>query len=249
MLEKIKNITKQKAQGIVEYALLLAFVVGIAMMLSGADLGDAITGVFDNVANVLAGSKYDLSTPEGRLAADKAKIKELGESLAKYFKHSSSSVDDPYADTKAENAQILKKNFVSVVVLPDGSLDVYFDGNGNQQTGWHTWYSSMTDEQKAYYASALKSVGIEYNDQTNKVTDQTKENFKLYSSSDGGTLQYGYGISFTKNDSNKMEIKYYSLSKEFTADQLGTDQVPRDGLSTGKSVTEYHQAYVLDVND
>ena len=30
---------KQKGQGIVEYALLLAFVVGIAMMLNGANLG------------------------------------------------------------------------------------------------------------------------------------------------------------------------------------------------------------------
>ena len=53
MLEKIRTITKQKAQGIVEYALLLAFVVGIAMMLNGADLGGAIKGVFDDVATAL----------------------------------------------------------------------------------------------------------------------------------------------------------------------------------------------------
>ena len=41
---------KQKGQGLVEYALLLAFVVGIAMMLNGANLGGAIQGAFDNVA-------------------------------------------------------------------------------------------------------------------------------------------------------------------------------------------------------
>lgn len=48
---------KQKGQGIVEYALLLAFVVGIAMMLNGANLGGAIKGVFDDVAAVLSGEE------------------------------------------------------------------------------------------------------------------------------------------------------------------------------------------------
>ena len=38
-----------------EYALLLAFVVGIGMMLSGSNLGDAVKGVFDDVAAVLSG--------------------------------------------------------------------------------------------------------------------------------------------------------------------------------------------------
>ena len=45
---------KQKGQGIVEYALLLAFIVGIAMMLNGSNLGGAVKGVFDDVAMVLA---------------------------------------------------------------------------------------------------------------------------------------------------------------------------------------------------
>ena len=57
MLGKNITITKRKGQGIVEYALLLAFVVGIAMMLNGADLGGAIKGVFDDAAAVLAEKK------------------------------------------------------------------------------------------------------------------------------------------------------------------------------------------------
>ena len=48
---------KQKGQGIIEYALLLAFVVGIAMMLNGTNLGNAVKGVFDDVAAVLGGGK------------------------------------------------------------------------------------------------------------------------------------------------------------------------------------------------
>ena len=58
MLKKIRTIIKQKGQGIVEYALLLAFIVAIAMMLNGANLGNAVKGVFDDVAIAIEGNKY-----------------------------------------------------------------------------------------------------------------------------------------------------------------------------------------------
>ena len=54
----IKNYLHKKGQGIVEYALLLAFVVGVAMMLSGSNLGGAIKGVFEDVAIAIEGNKY-----------------------------------------------------------------------------------------------------------------------------------------------------------------------------------------------
>jgi len=58
MLGKIRTNIKQKGQGIVEYALLLAFVVGIGMMLSGSNLGSAVKGVFEDVTIALEGNKY-----------------------------------------------------------------------------------------------------------------------------------------------------------------------------------------------
>lgn len=51
----MRNMVKQKGQGIVEYALLLAFIVGLAVMLNGSNLGGAVKGVFDDVAAVLGG--------------------------------------------------------------------------------------------------------------------------------------------------------------------------------------------------
>lgn len=54
----------KKGQGIIEYALLLAFVVGIAMMLNGANLGGAVKGVFDDVAAVLGGDNKQLTYAE-----------------------------------------------------------------------------------------------------------------------------------------------------------------------------------------
>lgn len=53
---------KQKGQGIVEYALLLAFIVGIAMMLNGANLSGAVKDTFDSVANLLAGNSSNSSS-------------------------------------------------------------------------------------------------------------------------------------------------------------------------------------------
>ena len=55
MLTTIRNMLKEKGQGIVEYALILAFVVGIAMMLNGANLGGAVKDTFDKVAAILNG--------------------------------------------------------------------------------------------------------------------------------------------------------------------------------------------------
>ena len=57
MVGKLRNAVKQKGQGILEYALLLAFVVGIAMMLNGANLGSAVMDAFDSVASLLGGEK------------------------------------------------------------------------------------------------------------------------------------------------------------------------------------------------
>ena len=58
MLRKMRNMINKKGQGIIEYALILAFVVGIAMMtLKGVNLGDAIMDTFDKVVVLLGGGE------------------------------------------------------------------------------------------------------------------------------------------------------------------------------------------------
>lgn len=58
ILEHLKNrYLSQKAQGIVEYALILAFVVVVAAALTNqGGLQDAITGVFGKVTNQVKGT-------------------------------------------------------------------------------------------------------------------------------------------------------------------------------------------------
>lgn len=49
-----RDYLKQKGQGMVEYALILAFVVGIAAFLVGnSDIGNAIQTTFKNVTSTL----------------------------------------------------------------------------------------------------------------------------------------------------------------------------------------------------
>lgn len=59
ILEHLKNrYMSQKAQGIVEYALILAFVVVVALVLTNAGgLGDAIKGIFGVTASTLDDAK------------------------------------------------------------------------------------------------------------------------------------------------------------------------------------------------
>lgn len=59
ILEHLKNrYMSQKAQGIVEYALILAFVVAIAIFITSGDnnLSDAVKGVFTSTADQVKGS-------------------------------------------------------------------------------------------------------------------------------------------------------------------------------------------------
>lgn len=55
ILSHLKNrYLSQKAQGIVEYALILAFVVAVAAaLLAGGDLTTAITGVFSDTKDAV----------------------------------------------------------------------------------------------------------------------------------------------------------------------------------------------------
>ena len=55
ILEHLKNrYMSQKAQGIVEYALILAFVVVVAAaLINGGELSNAVTNVFSNTTKKL----------------------------------------------------------------------------------------------------------------------------------------------------------------------------------------------------
>ena len=68
IMRKIREYVRcQKGQGLVEYALILAFVVGVAMFLTKTTgLGDAIKNVFTNATTTINDSNKTQSGGSGQ---------------------------------------------------------------------------------------------------------------------------------------------------------------------------------------
>ena len=130
---KISKYLKQKGQGIVEYALLLAFVVGIAVALQGVGLKDAVVGVFDDVATVLAGGSS-------------AKNNTYAASYAKYSQMKWNDLTDPA--TKAERLQADIDGLQSVADWFMGKskdeVQALLTRDGNN--GWSSITATMGDD-------------------------------------------------------------------------------------------------------
>lgn len=206
----VKNMVKadsglnKKGQGIVEYAILLAFIVGLSVMLQGVGIKDAVAGVFGDVAAVLAGNQEDLSSPEGRQKHDIAAMKKIGEGLTSVFKHKENKKDE---FDKVEEPIVMPYNFINVVVLTDGTVDAYIDGSGLG------WYSSMSDENKAKYGEQLKQAGIDLTSDSG--IEQTKNKLAIASKDDNSLLSNGYAVSFTHYQ-GEMQLYYKKFNHEAT---------------------------------
>ena len=202
---KFSNYLKQKGQGIVEYALLLAFVVGIAVALQGVGLKDAVVGVFDDVATVLAGSEFDLSTPEGRKAADLAAMKKIGKALA------DNVVKGPQKDwnTIQDGKLVIQKNFMLVAVFSDGTVDAYVDGQGGSPEFWLSTLDENSDTYKNYM-NTLNNAGI---DLTNP--EKLKSTFGV--KDDSADWKNGYAVAYDNGN-----IKYMALPSSMTSNSRRT---------------------------
>ena len=78
MLKKIRTITKQKGQGIVEFAILLAFVVGIGMM---ANFSGEVQARFNKVLDLVGGKKDYTYAIESYSKLPKDKLQEVDEAI------------------------------------------------------------------------------------------------------------------------------------------------------------------------
>lgn len=78
MLKKIRTITKQKGQGIVEFAILLAFVVGIGMM---ANFSGEVQARFNKVLDLVGGKKDYTYAIENYSKLPKDKLQEVDEAI------------------------------------------------------------------------------------------------------------------------------------------------------------------------
>ena len=95
MLMNLRDVRKQTGQGIVEYALLLAFILGIAIAMQGSGIDNAIANTFARVAHALGVETEqdtwatadandllkDTGSSAARTAADQNYLTQIGKNL------------------------------------------------------------------------------------------------------------------------------------------------------------------------
>ena len=242
MLEKIRTITKQKGQGIVEYALLLAFVVGIGMMLNGANLGGAVKDTFDKVATFLADGStsnepvFDLTTTEGKQKKDVYTMKKIGAALKKLF-------------GEGGRFALSTNEFAHVTFFSNGDVGLYVStGDPNK------WFAAeiesnnpqnVTVDPNSEYLVALKNEGIDLSKLKIEDTQSSawKNGVTVYFNPTK-TAEYNYDANNPNN--NRTAQLFYQT-------RLGFDKDPaimtKDGEGSDYGTKNFDKSRYINVND
>ena len=176
---------RQKGQDMIEYALMLALVVGIGGFIYTQGYGDNISAVFNNAGSLL--EQVNKSQEEAKKEAEKAAAREA---------------DRNYADHLGD----LLKNAVSkeIITMGNGSSVSIFVQNQpnpkyNKYKNWHMNGASTGSDVKVNgknyinggFVNMLEAVGDAVGDD--------------YSSADG---VYWYGVQIKKNSTDSYTLSY-----------------------------------------
>ncbi len=94
--------TRQKGQGLIEYALLLAIVVGIGSILTSG-FGDSISAIFGNASNLLGTVASNEKDPSSNMSSNDRNMKWLKDTLMGYISEDWFQDQVNYAITKRDN--------------------------------------------------------------------------------------------------------------------------------------------------
>lgn len=155
--KEVRTMWKEKGQNIIEYALMLALVVGIGSFIYTQGYGDNISAVFNNAGNLL--EEVNKTQEEAKKEAEKAAAREA---------------DRNYADHLGD----LLKNAVSkeIITMGNGSSVSIFVQNQpnpkyNKYKNWHMNGASTGSDVKVNgknyinggFVNMLEAVGDDYN--------------------------------------------------------------------------------------
>lgn len=154
--KEVRKVRKQKGQDLIEYALMLALVVGIGSFIYTQGYGDNISAVFNNAGNLL--EEVNKTQEEAKKEAEKAAAREA---------------DRNYADHLGD----LLKNAVSkeIITMGNGSSVYIFVQNQpnpkyNKYKNWHMNGASTGSDVKVNgknyinggFVNMLEAVGDDY---------------------------------------------------------------------------------------
>lgn len=246
MLINIRTIAKRKGQGIVEYALLLAFVVGIAMMLQGVGLAGAVKDTFDSVASLLGGEKkgyaYGLeqlsgmskkavkekSSQEERIKMDQEALAKIGEFfLDKTSGELSSILKTVKTNAPNENIFLVNYHDGAEVDAETFTTDFNYDGSQFKSTGYYDILGMMQGEKP--------------NGQTDH--DKVQESSSRYFFSDNMLDQSTSTAQWVNDRSIRVNLHFDNTTDRVDAVRVKVNR--GDSKATNPSVTNYYRE--LDV--
>ena len=141
---------KQKGQDLIEYALMLALVVGIGGFIYTQGYGANISGVFNNAGNMLeqANKTQEEAKEEAARNADRSYADYLGELLKK----------------AVANGTIKLSNGSSVYLLVQNEPNSKYSGMhmNAAKTGDTVWVNSKEYGKEAWFSSILDAAGGDY---------------------------------------------------------------------------------------
>ncbi len=174
MLKRFAKIKNNKGQGIVEYALLLAFIVGIGLMMNGTSLGEAINSVFDGTSSSMERNDPRLTAAENdrkaRLAADQnalvnfasffiGKTRDEMRDLLNGNPLKRDANGDPVQKTDNKGNPVYDKKGNPVYIREDGSSYTGLN-DGTNYTGSPIGWFVSTDTGMHFITKELTSDGV-----------------------------------------------------------------------------------------
>ena len=252
-----KNI-KQKGQGIVEYALILALVVGIGMMLNGSNLGGAVKDTFDKVANALGETKdYALGEIKNLawavknlsgLSRDEIKNQATQEERIKMDQEALANIGKLFLNKTEEELQAIIKD--NGLIKTDNSkvnnnifLVSYHDNPNADANGYYTDFSYKGTNLEDGYVDILTAMQGGNPDGTATYSDVIKsENRYFYSNN---MLDDKTGDQYVNDRSIRVNLHYGTNDDNKVVVDAVRVKVNRGSSTAGEPATNYYRE--LDV--
>ena len=172
--------TRQKGQGLVEYALLLAIVVGIGSLLTSS-FGDSISSIFGNASNLL-GTVASNSKDSSNMSSNDRNMKWLKDTLMGYITEDWFQDQVSYAISKRDNLDFTEYRDNLFGGLSDSESNSSFMGKiDDSDLGDCSWVmSEYIKDGKQYYGVSIYDPSKNGNKKLSELELNTKITTDIY---------------------------------------------------------------------
>lgn len=179
---QVKRFLNRKGQGIVEYAILLAVIVGLAVLLNDGSISGGVQGSFDSVVALFRGEEQQGGQQAGNLAWNK-----MGKNQLHNYETGEDIIPDEYRiqadqDTLVNIAGFFLGKTRAEVRSALGDSDGTNPSDGVNILDYKDW-----TEESSYTEGNIKTGKSDYTAYSSKPVDRTNERIYSWMQGDYGT--------------------------------------------------------------